>query len=559
MAHARKTHNVSLMPESSALQSAPNTPASPHARELESEADVRASEDRYRQVVHAASGVLWEWQLASNTITLGEGAGDHFGWEIDNVPVPLSWFHQNVHPEDIGALLARAEEVHATRLTHASHAYRFRRANGEWSMVHDHFHVVRSEDGKALEVFGIMLDASERHSMQEQLRQSQKMDAVGRLAGGIAHDFNNLLTVIRGNVTLALETLDADHPARLEMTQIEQAAARATDLTRQLLAFSRKQVLLPQPLDVNAIVTQLTRLIERLLPSSVAVRITPAAETGLLNADRAQLEQVILNLVLNARDAMPNGGTLDIRTGDFAVGAAALAEAKSGEVAFTPPRDVPIRVGHYVHVTVTDSGSGMDAFALTHAFEPFFTTKAVGLGAGMGLATVYGIVKQSDGYVWIDSRVGVGTTVHVALPRYDGPVRRARVTPTSNVVVGGTQTILLVEDEPGVRDLASRVLMRSGYEVLIATDGMEALALWQDDPSRVDIVVTDVVMPRLGGSELVTRLRGERNDIPVLFMSGFARNAAIGDGHADRRTRFLQKPFTVLALQHAVADLISAK
>ena len=545
------------MPDSLAHHPAAAHAETPRDVAAESEVDAQPLVERYQRVLAAASGVLWDWNLATNMITLGPGAGEHFGWEIDDVPVPLSWFHQNVHPEDIGALLARGEEVHATRLTTASHAYRFRRASGQWSTVQDHFHVTRQEDGTPIEVFGVMLDTSARYAMQEQLRQSQKMDAVGRLAGGIAHDFNNLLTVIRGNVSLALESLDATHPLRLEMGHIEQAAARATDLTRQLLAFSRKQVMLPQPLDINAIIAQLTRLLERLLPSTVTLRITPATETGLLNADRAQLEQVILNLVLNARDAMPSGGTLDIRTGEFAVGAAEDDAASDEASFFTPPRDVPIRPGHYVHMTIADSGTGMDARTLGHAFEPFFTTKAVGLGAGMGLATVYGIVKQSDGYVWIESRTGMGTTVHLCFPRYDGPVRRARITPTSNRAVDATQTILLVEDEPGVRDLALRVLERLGYHVLSANDGIEALALWQDDPARVDIVVTDVVMPRLGGSELVTRLRGERSDVPVLFMSGYARNAAIGDGHADRRTRFLQKPFTVLALQHAIADLVA--
>jgi two-component system cell cycle sensor histidine kinase/response regulator CckA len=528
-----------------------------------SEAALRASEERYRLVTQAAAGVLWEWHLADDTVTLGAGIDEHFGWEIADIPVPLAWFHQHVHPEDLGALLARFEEVHAARVTHATHAYRFRRANGGWAMVHDHFHVVRDEHGHALRVLGVMLDASERYALQEQLRQAQKMDAVGRLAGGIAHDFNNLLTVIRGNVTLALDGLESDDPIRLEMAQIEEAAARATDLTRQLLAFSRKQVMQPQPLDVNAIVAQLARLLDRLLPASIAVRITPAAETGMVKVDRSQLEQVVLNLVTNARDAMPNGGALDVRTGEFTVGGTQPASGARGDRAttdtMTPPHNVPIRPGRYVHITVTDNGGGMDPDTVAHAFEPFFTTKAVGLGAGMGLATVYGIVKQSDGYVWIESTPGAGTTVHVCLPRFDGQARRARPTPSSNHAIDAKHTVLLVEDESGVRELALRVLNRAGYDVLVARDGVEALALWQDNPSRIDVVVTDVVMPRLGGSELVTRLRGERKDVPVLFMSGYARNAVIGDGNSDRRTRFLQKPFTVPALRHAVAELVATK
>lgn len=515
------------------------------------DAELKASEERYRLVTRAAGGVLWEWDIADATITLGAGALERFGWDIDDVPVPLSWFQQRIHPEDIGAMLARAEEVHTQEVHSSTHAYRFRRANGQYAMVHDHFHVIRNADGKATRAIGVMLDASERHALQEQLRQAQKMDAVGRLAGGIAHDFNNLLTIIRGNAALAIEGVDASHPLHAELTNIEQAAARATDLTRQLLAFSRKQVLIPQPLDVNAIVAQLTRLLDRVLPPSITVQLTPVAESGLIKTDRAQLEQVILNLVINARDAMPNGGSLIVRTDEFAIGA--------GGGTFVPPADIPIRPGQYVHLSVTDTGTGMDADTRAHAFEPFFTTKAVGLGTGLGLATVYGIVKQSDGYVWIESAPGKGTTVHVCFPRFEGPSRRPRPTPVATATLNSERTILLVEDERGVRELALRVLARAGYRVLVAADGVEALAIWEDNPAQIDVVVTDVVMPRLGGSELVTRLRGERADVPVLFMSGYARNAALGDAPADRRTRFLQKPFTVPALQHAVSELVLMK
>ncbi|MEO7998399.1 MAG: ATP-binding protein [Gemmatimonadaceae bacterium] len=515
------------------------------------EAELRASEERYRLVTRAAGGVMWEWDISDETISLGAGAHELFGWDIDDVPVPMSWFQQRIHPEDIGAMLARAEEVHTSSVSSATHAYRFRRANGQWAMVHDHFHVIRDADGKAQRAIGVMLDASERHALQEQLRQAQKMDAVGRLAGGIAHDFNNLLTIIRGNASLAIEGVDASHPLHAELTNIEQAAARATDLTRQLLAFGRKQVLLPQPLDINAIVAQLQRLLDRTVPASIAVRLTPAAESGLIKTDRGQLEQVILNLVINARDAMPNGGTLEVRTSEFTVG----DEASN----FMPPSDIPIRPGHYVHLAVTDNGTGMDPDTRAHAFEPFFTTKAVGLGTGLGLATVYGIVKQSDGYVWIESELGKGTTVNVCFPRFEGEARRPRPTPTASPTIKTEHTVLLVEDERGVRELALRVLNRAGYRVLVASDGVEALAIWEDNPAQIDVVVTDVVMPRLGGSELVTRLRGERIDVPVLFMSGYARNAAIGDAPADRRTRFLQKPFTVPALQHAVSELVLMK
>jgi two-component system cell cycle sensor histidine kinase/response regulator CckA len=421
-------------------------------------------------------------------------------------------------------------------------------------MVHDHFSVVRDVEGRPERVLGVMLDTTERHALEEQLRQAQKMDAVGRLAGGVAHDFNNLLTVIRGNAALLLEHMAPEHELRGEVLEIERAASRASDLTRQLLAFGRKQVLQPQDLDLNAVVAQLTRMLDRLIPKTIAVVLTPAPDVGLVRADRGQVEQVILNLVINARDAMPGGGRLELCTGDLRVEHASGGRQGDGPVA---PPEVPIRPGRYVYLSVTDTGTGMSEGTRARAFEPFFTTKPVGEGTGLGLATVYGIVKQSDGYVWIESQPGRGTTVHVCLPRVEGEVRVVRPTPSVIPVVPGPRTVLLVEDEDGVRDLTQRVLQRQGYVVLVARDGVEALAIVAAHREAIDVLVTDVVMPRLGGSELVHTVRAERPDLPVLFMSGYARNAVVRGAPGDRRTRFLQKPFTVPAFQQAVAELLA--
>lgn len=515
---------------------------------------LRTSEERYRMVTRAAGGAIWEWDLERDEIMFLDGVADRFGWDVANRALPLAWRHERVHPDDVGALLATSEEVHESRVHNATHSYRFKRADNSWAMVHDHFHVVRDAGGTPTRVIGVMLDATERHALEEQLRQAQKMDAVGRLAGGVAHDFNNLLTVIRGNASLMLEQMPPDSELRGELQEIERAASRASDLTRQLLAFGRKQVLQPQVLDLNAVVAQLTRMLDRLIPKTIEVRLTPAAEVGLLRADRGQLEQVILNLVINARDAMPDGGSLELRTGEFGVGRAHGGWAGEGPVA---PPDVPIRPGRYIFLSVTDTGAGMDETTRARAFEPFFTTKAVGEGTGLGLATVYGIVKQSDGYVWIDSTPTRGTTVQVCLPRVEADAKVARVTPVTVPTVPGPRTVLLVEDEDGVRDLTQRVLERQGYVVLVARDGVEALALYDDHKSQIDVLVTDVVMPRLGGSELVGKVRAQRSDLPVLFMSGYARNAAIRGAPGDRRTRFLQKPFTVPAFQQAVAELLA--
>lgn len=518
------------------------------------EAALRDSEERYRLVTRAAGGAIWEWDLARNEIVFLDGMLDRFGWDVAERALPVSWWHEHVHHDDVGALLATAEEVHESGLSNATHSYRFRRADGSWAMVHDHFHVVRDESGQPERVLGVMLDATERHALEEQLRQAQKMDAVGRLAGGVAHDFNNLLTVIRGNASLLLEQMPPESELRGELQEIERAAARASDLTRQLLAFGRKQVLQPQDLDLNAVVAQLTRMLDRLIPKTIEVKLTPASEVGLLHADRGQLEQVILNLVINARDAMPDGGSLELRTGEFGVGRAFGGFRQGGPVA---PPDVPIRPGRYIFLSVTDTGSGMDEATRARAFEPFFTTKPVGEGTGLGLATVYGIVKQSDGYVWIDSTPRTGTTVQVCLPRVEAEAKVPRHTPTPVLTVPGPRTVLLVEDEDGVRDLTQRVLERQGYHVHVARDGVEALALYDDHKGTIDVLVTDVVMPRLGGSELVGKVRDEQPDLPVLFMSGYARNAAIRGAPGDRRTRFLQKPFTVPAFQQAVAELLA--
>ncbi len=518
------------------------------------EAALRTSEERYRLVTRAAGGAIWEWDLAREQITFLDGMADRFGWDVAGRPLPLHWWHERIHPDDVGALLATAEEVHESRVGNATHSYRFRRADNSWAMVHDHFHVVRDSGGRPERVIGVMLDATDRHALEEQLRQAQKMDAVGRLAGGVAHDFNNLLTVIRGNASLLLEQLAPESELRGELQEIERAASRASDLTRQLLAFGRKQVLQPQDLDLNAVVAQLTRMLDRLIPKTITVRLTPAHEVGLVRADRGQLEQVILNLVINARDSMPEGGALELRTGEFGVGRAHGGWTGDGPVA---PPDVPIRPGRYIYLSVTDTGAGMDEGTRARAFEPFFTTKAVGQGTGLGLATVYGIVKQSDGYVWIDSAPMRGTVVHVCLPRVEAETRVARPTPVAVPAVPGPRTVLLVEDEDGVRDLTQRVLERQGYLVFVARDGVEALALFDDHKHEIDVLVTDVVMPRLGGSELVGKVRAQRSDLPVLFMSGYARNAAIRGAPGDRRTRFLQKPFTVPAFQQAVAELLA--
>jgi two-component system, cell cycle sensor histidine kinase and response regulator CckA len=420
-----------------------------------------------------------------------------------------------------------------------------------------------------------LLDLSRQRETESRLRaseeaaqQSQKLEALGRLAGGVAHDFNNLLTVIRGNATMLLEQLGEQSPLADEIAEIERAAARATDLTRQLLAYGRRQVLQSHLLDPSAVVMQLMRMLERLLPPTITLAVTPATEVGMIVADRAQLEQVLVNLVLNARDAMQSmGGSLIIRIADVDVGEDGLGYATDGSLPFEIEPDVPPAA--YVHLAVSDSGIGMDEATRIKAFDPFFTTKAIGEGTGLGLSTVYGIMQQSGGVIWIDSTPQGGTTVHLLFARAAAPSRVIRAVPQSPIAYAGAPRILLVEDEDGVRMLAQRVLQRKGFEVTTAQDGEHALRLWQEQHGAFEAVVTDVMMPRVSGHELVAQLRAERPTLPVLFMSGYAGGhlppgivppdgaAALTDG-VDRRTRFLQKPFTVQSLASMITELLAS-
>jgi PAS domain S-box-containing protein len=394
-------------------------------------------------------------------------------------------------------------------------------------------------------------DVTERREAEEALRRSeqqllqvQKMEAVGRLAGGVAHDFNNLLTAIRGNAELLLADLPPDSQSREDVEEIRRAADRAAALTRQLLAFSRRQVLQPRLLDLNQSVTEMERMLRRLLGEDVelATRLAPGLRR--VRADPAQVEQVILNLAVNARDAMPEGGVLMVATANMELG-----EELRRKYAYVVP-------GEYVLLEVGDTGHGMDPATLEMAFEPFFTTKPTGKGTGLGLSMVYGIVKQSGGYVWIDSEAGRGTRVRVYLPVARGPAD-ADDEPRAPVArVRGRGTVLLVEDEETVRRIAERVLSRGGYDVLTAGEGAEAMALSRQHAGTIQVLVTDLVMPRMNGSDLARRLMAERPGIRVLFISGYDRDAARTAGPLEPGTDFIEKPFSPEVLLERVARLL---
>jgi CheY-like chemotaxis protein len=381
---------------------------------------------------------------------------------------------------------------------------------------------------------------------EEQFRQAQKMEAVGRLASGIAHDFNNLLTVITASAQLLLEALDGGNAARPLLEEIVGSADRAAALTRQLLAFSRKQVLRAEVLDLNDLIRNMDKMLRRVIGEDVVLGSVQAGAPCLVKADRAQLEQVLLNLAVNARDAMPDGGRLTIET----------AEVDLDE---TYSRLYPeVRPGRYVLLAVTDTGSGMDEAVKARAFEPFFTTKEVGKGTGLGLAMVYGTVKQSGGHIAVYSERGKGSTFKVYLP-VSAPEQT--VLPTGGSVAAvpdGTGTVLLVEDEDRVRSITSRILKGKGYTVLEARGGGEALDLLGRTDGEVNLVVTDVIMPEMNGPELVQRLQARRPDLKVLFLSGYTDGAVFRHGLLDQGTAFLQKPFTPGALTRKVHEVLCA-
>ena len=406
---------------------------------------------------------------------------------------------------------------------------------------------VRDETGQVINYVAVERDVTHERHLEEQLRQSQKMEAIGQLAGGIAHDFNNLLTIITGYGQLLLEDFDPDDPRRLKMSEINKAANRATVLTRQLLAFGRRQVLVSEVLDLNDVLRNMEKMLHRLISEDIELVIVQGEDLGRARTDRGQIEQVILNLVLNARDAMPQGGKLTLETSNVDL---------DGAYALVHPEITP---GSYVTLEVSDNGCGISPEAQTRIFEPFFTTKEKGKGTGLGLSTVYGIVRQSEGYVSVSSEPGQGAAFRIYLPRVKeqvdlpaGPEETAEGSPR------GTETILLVEDEEAVRILVRNVLEALGYRVLVATRGDEAIALCEQFPAPIPLLLTDLVMPGMSGRELANHLRSLCPAMKRLYMSGYTDDTGLRHGSLGPEESFIGKPFTTQALARKVRNILDA-
>jgi PAS domain S-box-containing protein len=514
------------------------------ARAEASEQALRESEERFRSVVENASDLI--------TVLTADGVIEYESPSLERL---LGWRPEEligkqlmdyVHPDDVTLLSeAIAKRLADPSTVNAPTEFRARARDGSWHVLAVTSRVSRSETG-SVTLVATSRDVTERRLLEDQLRQAHRLESVGRLAGGVAHDFNNLLTVIGGRAHLLLSRLRRDDPSRRDVELIKKTGARAAELTQQLLAFSRRQVLQPKVLNLNDVVSSLESILHRLIGEHIELVTALAPGPLTIKADPGQLEQAVMNLALNARDAMPTGGRLSISTARATLGPPGRASVDTFES------------GSYVLLIVSDTGVGMDEATCSHVFEPFFTTKDVGQGTGLGLATVYGIVKQSGGHITAESEPGRGSAFTIYLPEVPGEAVGHAPSQTLADAPRGVETILLVEDEAEVRDLAREILELAGYRVLEAISPEEAERISRDETSPIHLLLTDVVMPRMSGRQLAERLTEERPDTRVLYMSGYTDDAIVHHGVPGQGTAFLSKPFTPADLARRVREVLDA-
>ena len=522
----------------------PRTPA-----DRASDIERQRSEERYRLVVESSGSMIYDYDLVTGAVYVSEALASVFKWQ--DVDPTGEWWSSIIHPDDLPRVEAAVNPAMREGIGSSwTVEYRLRRGDGSHATVLERGMLVRDESGAPIRCIGTVSDVSERAELASQLRQAQKMEAVGQLAGGIAHDFNNLLTAINCNVELLLDAIDPGDVRRDDVVQIREAASRAATLTRQLLAFSRRQVLQPKPLDLNGMVGNIERMLRRVISGDVRLRTDLDPVLAPVFADAGQMEQVLMNLVLNARDAMPGGGNIVVVTRNVV-----LEDPLHHQFGELPP-------GSYVKMGVNDAGSGMPPEVMERLFEPFFTTKGQGRGTGLGLATVHGIVMQSGGQIVVNSTPGVGSEFAVYLPVYSGtaPVRRATPSAGTHASAVGVRTVLVVDDDDAVREVAVRALARVGYRVLAAAGADAALGLLaKQDEYDTMLVLTDVLMPRVSGQELAERVAAGYPAVRIAFMSGFSTDEPAGAAAGATVHALLNKPFTLPDLVEFVEDAFSAE
>ncbi len=504
------------------------------------EAEIRGSEERYRLLFERNLAGVYRSNLDGRLLECNRAYAEMMGYSSPAEAMAQSGLAFHASRE--------AREQFLERLRREGSLVNFenqaRRKDGSLVWVVENVSLLRSDEDDEEVILGTVFDMTERRRLEEQLLQSQKMEAIGRLAGGIAHDFNNLLTAVAGYSELLLSQLPEDDPRRESAEEIRQAGSRAAALTQQLLAFSRRQVLEPRVLDLNAVITGMERMLRRVIGEDVELTTALEADLWRTRADPGQIEQAILNLVVNARDAMPRGGRLTLETGNVE-----LDEKFAGQYASVHP-------GPHVMLAVSDTGVGMNAELQARLFEPFFTTKEHGKGTGLGLSTTYGIVKQSGGSIWVYSEPGHGTTFKIYLPRCEDPLEERQPPPPARAAEPGTETVLLVEDEPEVRRLVEKLLRLKGYRVLSAASPAEAIMISKRHEAPISLMLTDVIMPGMNGRELARALAATRPAMRVLYMSGYTDAAMSQQGILPQGTAFLSKPFTPEALARKVREVL---
>ncbi len=506
-------------------------------RQAETDRALQRSEERYRVLAAATHDMVYDWNMAADIVEHSDAIRSVFGFTETNVARNRLWWLTRIHPDDRAPYDAAVRDWFAdASAAPRAIRYRVRRADGSEATVIENAVVQRDATGSPARVIGSVRDVTAEYRLEEQLLQARKMEAIGQLAGGVAHDFNNLLTVIGGHVFMLEQSGGLGPAASHSLDGIMRAAGKAGSLTRQLLAFGRRTLLKPTVLNLNAVISDAVRLIEPVVGERVRVVTSLDPLLAPVMADAGQLEQVLLNLAINARDAMPDGGTLTIATTNVTIGGSAHAQ-----------------------LTLSDTGAGMDAETLAHLFEPFFTTKSAGKGTGLGLATAYGVIKQSFGDITVHSTLGNGSTFKIVLPIAKRSAAEADIGPVAEPVgpssspsaTGPQRVLLLVEDDDGVRGFALEVLTRAGFQVLAARHGLEGIAVAKAHSYAIDLVVTDVIMPEMGGRQMVEQLRRARPALRVLFISGYADDAATRRELGTGEEALLEKPFTARTLRDA--------
>jgi len=511
----------------------------------------RYAERHYRHLFQLNPQPMWVFDLKTlGFLEVNDAAVRHYGYARTEF---LSMTLKDIRPPEDVPLLMEIILKPGQDISEPPNTFRHRKKDG--TLIHVEVKSHELTFGGVAAGLALVTDVTERlraeealRASEEQLRQSQRMEAVGRLAGGVAHDFNNLLTVVNGYSELALRRLEDGDPLRRSVEEIRRAGERAAHLTRQLLAFSRKQILQPKILDLNALVGESGKMLRRVIGEDVEIVLALRPDLWKVRADPAQLDQVLVNLAVNSRDAMPSGGTLSIATDNAVIGAEGARLADSTQV------------GPHVLLKISDTGCGMDDETLARIFEPFFTTKETGKGTGLGLSTVYGIVRQSGGFITVESEVGRGTTFSIYLPcageEAEREPRESDAEPEG--LPRGAETILLVEDEEIVRKMTRNILEECGYEVLTASNGVEALKVCASHGGAIDLLLTDVVMPHMGGRRLAEHMKVSHPRTRVLYMSGYTDDAILRHGVLEETAAFMEKPFSPETLARKVREVLDA-